>query len=140
MAQAKTLEQLALFLGALSDALYYQRGTTAELLENAAREYALPFLQKPLQKGPGFPVLLSRELKAARLCLPRTGNPEWQLFSQAVLALCRQDAPQARRTLEHAQKRLSQAAEAALREAATQKKLCRTLGVSLGATAALLLL
>ena len=139
-AQAKTLERLALFLGALSDALYYQRGTTAELLESAAREYTLPFLQKPLPEGPGFPELLSRELEAARHRLPRTGDPEWRLFDQAVLALCRQDAPQARRTLEHAQKRLSQAAEAALREAATQKKLCRTLGISLGAAAALLLL
>lgn len=139
--RANTLAQMSAYLAELAAALQCAPQPTAELLRGAlhcAPELALDVSQ--LQDGPDLPQQVSRVLEQAHLRYTQIPDSSWSLFSAAVQRVGGVDILQALQTLQQAHRVLSGEAQQAAEQARKDVKLYRTLGLSAGAAAALLLI
>ena len=130
MRRVQVLADICAFLGAVRDDLHFRCGRTEEILAAAqqnTRLSALPLYFSDLASGCG----LQTELDNA-LCRV--------LLRGALEGLGGCPAQEEEQRLAYAQTQLETALDAARAEAAQQRRLYRTLGLSLGGAAALLLL
>lgn len=142
--RVQVLGELCAFLGAVRRELHFRCGRTEEILAGAQRNTrlaALPLYFLELDAGSG----LQAELDRALCCTEReiadvTLPPERAVLRGALESLGACGAQEEEQRLAHAQAELEQALTAAREQAAVQQKLYRTVGLSLGAAAALLLL
>ena len=136
MRRVQVLADICAFLGAVRDDLHFRCGRTEEILAAAqqnTRLSALPLYFSDLASGCG----LQTELDNA-LCVTR--REERVLLRGALEGLGGCPAQEEEQRLAYAQTQLETALDAARAEAAQQRRLYRTLGLSLGGAAALLLL
>ena len=137
MRRVQVLADICAFLGAVRDDLHFRCGRTEEILAAAqqnTRLSALPLYFSDLASGCG----LQTELDNA-LC--RTEREiAGVLLRGALEGLGGCPAQEEEQRLAYAQTQLETALDAARAEAAQQRRLYRTLGLSLGGAAALLLL
>ena len=135
MRRVQVLADICAFLGAVRDDLHFRCGRTEEILAAAqqnTRLSALPLYFSDLASGCG----LQTELDNA-LC--RTEREIAGVTRREERVLLR-GAQEEEQRLAYAQTQLETALDAARAEAAQQRRLYRTLGLSLGGAAALLLL
>ena len=142
--RVRVLGELCAFLGAVRRELHFRCGRTEEILAGAQRNTqlaALPLYFMELDAGSG----LRAELDCA-LCRTEREIGDVTLPSEraalrgALESLGACGAQEEEQRLAHAQAELEQALASAREQAAVQQKLYRTIGFSLGAAAALLLL
>ncbi len=144
MRRVQVLTDMCVFLEAVRCELHYRRGRTEEILaaaQKSARLTALPLYFGALGSGCG----LQTQLDAALLRTEREIESVTQAGERAVLRAALEDlgaypAPEEEQRLAGAVETLRRALETARGEAAQQRRLYRTVGLSLGGAAALLLL
>ena len=144
MRRVQVLEEMIGVLSAVKNNLQFQRDRTYDVLYGALRTDENRFLHLPweiLRDGPQMEDTLSAMLEQMRKAheqeLPAQ---ELDWFCAALRSLGKCPAGQAEQKLAYAAAQLSDTLHTARREAAQQQKLYRTVGLSFGGVAALLLL
>lgn len=142
--RVQVLCEMCAFLGAVRRELHFRCGRTEEILAEAqknTRLAALPLYFVNLNTGSGLQMELDRALqRTEREIADVTLPPERAALRSALESLGACPAREEEQRLAHAQAGLEQALAAAREQAAVQQKLYRTVGLSLGGAAALLLL
>ncbi len=142
--RVQVLREMCAFLGAVRRELHFRCGRTEEILAQAqgnTRLAALPLYFANLSTGSGLQIELDRALqRTEREVGDVTLPPERAALRAALESLGACPAREEEQRLAHAQAGLEQALEQAREQAAVQQKLYRTIGLSLGGAAALLLL
>ena len=144
MRRVQVLADICAFLGAVRDDLHFRCGRTEEILAAAqqnTRLSALPLYFSDLASGCGLQTELDNALcRTEREIAGVTRREERVLLRGALEGLGGCPAQEEEQRLAYAQTQLETALDAARAEAAQQRRLYRTLGLSLGGAAALLLL
>lgn len=142
--RVQVLGELCAFLGAVRRELHFRCGRTEEILAEAQRNtrlIALPLYFLELDTGSGLRVELDRALcRTEREIWDVTLPSERAVLHSALESLGACPAREEEQRLAHAQAELEQALTLAREQAAVRQRLYRTIGLSLGAAAALLLL
>lgn len=138
------LTELCSFLNAVQRNLHYRCGRTEEILASAQKQIrpqVLPLYFTDLPAGRGLQTALDHALYRTEQEIERvTLREERAVFRTALEGLGGCPAQEEEQKLAHACAQLSDALEKARAEADGQRRLYRTLGLSLGGAAALLLL
>ena len=144
MRRVQVLEEMAVFLSAVRSGLRFRGDRTEELLRAAQCESSLqvlPLYFDALSPGSALhETLESALIRTRRELTPFTTQAEQQLFCTSIAELGGCTGEEAQQKLSYAQVQLELSLGPARIGAQQQKKLYRTMGVSLGAAAALLLL
>lgn len=144
MRRVQMLEEMCAFLDALQNELHFRCGRTEELLasaQQAARLTALPLYFTDLHAGCGLQTELDGALnRTEREIMDVTRSEERALLRRSLEDLGGYPAKEEEQRLAWARERLKKTLTDAYSEAAQQCRLYRTIGLSLGGAAALLLL
>lgn len=142
--RVRVLGEMCAFLGAVRRELHFRCGRTEEILAEAQKNTslaALPLYFIGLETGSGLQIELDRALQRTEWEIGEFTLPsERAALRGALESLGACPAREEEQRLAHAQAGLEQALAAAREQAAAQQKLYRTIGLSLGGAAALLLL
>ena len=141
--RSEMLADMVCFLQYIMTNLHFRRDTTCDILLEALANASLKKLPFSLQRVPSaqLPQALDTALKAlAQKTKPLLNDSELQQFGDALLQLGRSEAEEETQKLSYAIAVLAGAASEAAQEAKIQCKMYRTLGLSAGAAAAVLLL
>lgn len=142
--RVRVLEELCDFLAAARRELHFRCGRTEEILAEAQKNTcrtALPLYFAGLGTGGGLQTRLEQALcRTEREIADVTQPAERALLRGALESLGGCPAREEEQRLAHAQSVLERALEQARAQAATQRRLYRAIGFSLGGAAALLLL
>ncbi len=142
--RVRVLGELCAFLDAVRRELHFRCGRTEEILAQAQRGTALralPLYFADLDAGSGLQEQLESALcRTEREIADVTLPSERAALRAALEGLGAYAAQEEEQRLAHAQATLERALSAARAEAAVRQKLYRTVGLSLGGAAALLLL
>ena len=140
MRRVQVLADICAFLGAVRDDLHFRCGRTEEILAAAqqnTRLSALPLYFSDLASGCGLQTELDNALcRTEREIAGVTRREERVLLRGALEGLGGCPAQEEEQRLAYAQTQLETALDAARAEAAQQRRLYRTLGLSLGGAAA----
>lgn len=142
--RVRVLCEMCTFLDAVRRELHFRCGRTEEILAEAqknTRLAALPLYFLNLGAGSGLQTELDSALQRTEQEIEDvTLPPERAALRNALESLGACPAREEEQRLAHAQAGLEQALALAREQAAVQQKLYRTIGLSLGGAAALLLL
>lgn len=142
--RVRVLEEMCAFLGAVRRELHFRCGRTEEILAEAQKNMrlaVLPLYFLNLDTGSGLQMELDRALQCTEQEIGEITLPsERATLRGALESLGACPAREEEQRLAHAEESLEQALTQAREEAAVQQKLYRTIGLSLGGAAALLLL
>lgn len=142
--RVKTLQEILIFFRYIEADLHYRRAQTREIIADALRRCEIKFL--PLSfadfEEEDYPTALASALKlfceretAAKLL----GKEELKIFCEALQSLGKYSASEEEQKLGYVIALFENAQELAQQKALQERKLCRALGLSCGAAAALLL-
>lgn len=144
MRRVRMLEEGCAFLGALWDELHFRGGRTEEILASAqsnAHLAVLPLYFTALSSGCALQTERREALRRTERELAGIlSSEERELLCGALENLGACPAREEEQRIAHARARLAAAWESAHAQAQQQRKLYRTIGLSLGGAAALLLL
>ncbi|MBD5092832.1 MAG: hypothetical protein HDT26_00845 [Subdoligranulum sp.] len=142
--RVRVLSEMCAFLDAVRRELHFRCGRTEEILAEAqknTRLAALPLYFLELDAGSGLQTELDSALQRTEREIEEVTLPsERAALRGALEGLGACPAREEEQRLAHAQDSLEQALDLAREQAAVQQKLYRTIGLSLGGAAALLLL